>query len=60
MKKIQLIIVLVAALSLFLLSGCGEDGDGKIVTKEPKKELSEIPPRNNWFHMNTPGSDNEE
>ncbi len=48
MKTNYLFIVLVAALSLFLVSGCSEDGDGKIVTKEPKKELSEIPPRKNW------------
>ena len=51
MKTNYLIIVLIAALSLFLLSGCGEDGDGKIVTKEPKKELSEIPPRQNWLEI---------
>ena len=48
MKKIQLIMVLVTALSLFLLSGCGEDGDGKLEMKEPKRELSEIPERKGW------------
>ena len=47
MKKSQLIIVLVAVLLLFLLSGCEEPGKG-IVTKEPKKELSEIPERKGW------------
>jgi len=51
MKTNHLIIALVTALSLFLLSGCGEDGDGKIVTKEPKKELNEIPPRKNWLEI---------
>lgn len=35
-------------LLLFLLSGCGEDGDGKIVMKEPRKELSELPERKAW------------
>ena len=49
MKKSYLVMVLVAAMSLFLLSACGEDGDGKIVMKEPKRELSEIPERKSWF-----------
>lgn len=48
MKKNNLIIVLIAVLLLFLLSGCGEDGDGKIVMKEPRKELSELPERKAW------------
>jgi len=48
MNTNYLIIVLVVGLSLFLVSGCSEDGDGKIVTEEPKKELSEIPQRKNW------------
>ena len=48
MKKSQLIIMLVAVLSLFLLSACGEDGDGKIVMKEPRKELSDMPQGKNW------------
>ncbi len=47
MKKSQLIVVLVAVLSLFLLSGC-EDGDGKLEMKEPKRELSDIPERRGW------------
>ncbi len=48
MKKSKLIIVIVAALSLFLLSACGEDGDGKLEMKEPKRELSDIPERKGW------------
>ncbi len=48
MKKIHLVIVNIAVLSLFLLSGCGEDGDGKIEMKEPRKDLSEMPQGNNW------------
>lgn len=60
MKKSQLIIVFIAVLSLFLLSACGEDGDGKIEMKEPKKELSDMPQENNWFDTRPPGLDNEE
>lgn len=48
MKNIRLIIVLVAVLSLFLLSGCGKDGDGKLEMKEPKKDLSSMPPGIIW------------
>jgi hypothetical protein len=33
---------------LLLLSGCGKDGDGKLEMKEPKKELSEMPPGIKW------------
>ncbi len=51
MKKIQPVIVIVAVLSLLLLSACGEDGDGKIVMKEPRKELSEMPERKNWLEI---------
>ena len=51
MKKIQPVIVMVAVLSLLLLSACGEDGDGKIVMKEPRKELSEMPERKNWLEI---------
>jgi len=49
MKKIHLVMVLVTALLLFLLPGCGEDGDGKIEMKEPRKELSDMPERKSWF-----------
>jgi hypothetical protein len=30
------------------LSGCYKDGDGKLELKEPKKELSEMPPGVAW------------
>jgi len=52
MKTKHLIIVLIAVLSLFLLSGCGKDGDGQLDVKEPMKELSEMPQGKDWF--NTP------
>ncbi|SOD22203.1 hypothetical protein [Nitrosomonas ureae] len=48
MKKSDLRIVVVCLLSLLLLSGCYKDGDGKIELKEPKKELSEMPPGIRW------------
>ncbi|MBA3754708.1 MAG: hypothetical protein H0X02_00090 [Nitrosomonas sp.] len=50
MKTNQITIITIAALLLFTLIGCGDnvDGDGKIVLKEPKKELSEMPERKNW------------
>ncbi len=48
MNTNYLIIVLVAVLSLFLVSSCGKDGDGQLDVKEPMKELSELPPRINW------------
>ena len=48
MKKHYLNIAVVGLSALFLLSGCGKDGDGKLEMKEPKKELSEMPERKNW------------
>ncbi len=49
MKKSDLSIAVMCLLSLLLLSGCYKDGDGKLELKEPKKELSEMPERKNWF-----------
>ena len=48
MKKGHLIIAIICSLSLLLLSGCYKDGDGKLELKEPKKELSEMPPGIRW------------
>ncbi len=48
MKKIYLSIAVICSLSLLLLSGCYKDGDGKLELKEPKKELSEMPPGIRW------------
>ncbi|MDO9013084.1 MAG: hypothetical protein Q7U78_14975 [Gallionella sp.] len=48
MKKGHLIIAVICLLSLLLLSGCYKDGDGKLELKEPKKELSEMPPGIRW------------
>ena len=48
MKKSHLIITTTCSLSLLLLSGCYKDGDGKLELKEPKKELSEMPPGIVW------------
>ena len=48
MKKGYLIIAIICSLSLLLLSGCYKDGDGKLELKEPKKELSEMPPGIRW------------
>ena len=47
MKKSHLIIAIICSVSL-LLSGCYKDGDGKLELKEPKKELSEMPPGIVW------------
>jgi len=48
MKKGHLSIAVICSLSLLLLSGCYKDGDGKLELKEPKKELSEMPPGIVW------------
>ena len=48
MKKGHLIIAVICSLTLLLLSGCYKDGDGKLELKEPKKELSEMPPGIRW------------
>jgi hypothetical protein len=48
MKKGYLIIAVICSLTLLLLSGCYKDGDGKLELKEPKKELSEMPPGIRW------------
>ena len=48
MKNRDLSIVVVGLSALLLLSGCGKDGDGKLEMKEPKKELSEMPPGIVW------------
>ena len=47
MKKSDLSIAVIC-LSSLLLSGCSKDGDGKLELKEPKKELSEMPPGIRW------------
>ncbi len=48
MKKRDIGLVVVCLSALLLLSGCGKDGDGKLEMKEPKKELSEMPPGIVW------------
>ncbi|WMJ10111.1 hypothetical protein [Nitrosomonas sp. sh817] len=48
MKNSDLGIAVMCLLSLLLLSGCYKDGDGKLELKEPKKELSEMPPGIRW------------
>jgi hypothetical protein len=48
MQKSDLSIAVMCLLSLLLLSGCYKDGDGKLELKEPKKELSEMPPGIRW------------
>lgn len=48
MKNRDLSIVVVGLSALLLLSGCGKDGDGKLEMKDPKKELSEMPPGIVW------------
>ncbi|MER0171984.1 MULTISPECIES: hypothetical protein [Nitrosomonas] len=48
MKKSHLFVAVICSLSLLLLSGCYKDGDGKLELKEPKKELSEMPPGIRW------------
>lgn len=57
MKNSDLRIAVVCLLSLFLLSGCSKDGDGKLELKEPKKELSEMPERKNWSVRDAEGFD---
>ena len=48
MKKRDIGFFVVCSLSFLLLSGCGKDCDGKLELKEPKKELSEMPPGIVW------------
>jgi len=48
MKKSHLFVAVICSMSLLLLSGCYKDGDGKLELKEPKKELSEMPPGIVW------------
>ena len=48
MKNGHLIIAVICSLFWLLLSGCYKDGDGKLELKEPKKELSEMPPGIVW------------
>jgi hypothetical protein len=48
MEKNHLIIAVICSLSLLLLSGCYKDGDGQLELKEPKRELSEMPPGIIW------------
>ena len=57
MKKSDLSIAVICLSSLFLLSGCSKDGDGKLELKEPKKELSEMPERKNWSIKDAEGFD---
>ncbi|MCW5599998.1 hypothetical protein [Nitrosomonas sp.] len=51
MKKICFIFVAICSAYLLLLSGCSNDGDGKLEMKEPRKELNELPQGKNWFEM---------
>lgn len=48
MKKRNFALAMVGLSALLLLSGCGKDGDGKLEMKQPKKELSEMPPGIVW------------
>lgn len=46
MKILQIITITAIAASFLALIGC--DTDGQIELKEPKKELSEMPPSTVW------------
>ncbi len=48
MKNNVLRALVVFWIAAVMLSGCGKDGDGKLEMKEPKKELSEMPPGIKW------------
>ena len=48
MRKRNLVLAMVGLSALLLLTGCYKDGDGKLEMKEPKKELSEMPPGIVW------------
>ena len=48
MKKRNFVLAVVGLSILLLLVGCGKDGDGKLEMKQPKKELSEMPPGIVW------------
>lgn len=52
MKKNVLHALVVFWVVAVMLSGCGKDGDGKLEMKEPKKELSEMPPGIVWDASN--------
>ena len=46
MKILQIIIITLFITSFLALTGC--DTDGQIELKEPRKELSEMPPSKVW------------
>lgn len=48
MKNRETGLLIMCLLALLLLSGCGKDGDGKLEMKEPRKELSDMPPGIRW------------
>ena len=47
MKLLNIFLITIVTISFLLLSGC-EPTDGKLELKEPKKELSEMPPGIVW------------
>ncbi len=58
MRTIQLVIITIAAALFLSLTGCQEP-KGYIELKEPKKELSDMPARENWLDMPLPIPTNE-
>ena len=47
MKTINMLIIAIIAISVLVLTGC-EKTDDQLKLKEPRKELSEMPPGIRW------------
>jgi len=47
MKIINMLMIAIIAISVLILTGC-EKTDGKVELKEPRKELSDMPPGIRW------------
>lgn len=47
MKITNILVITVIAISILILTGCDKT-DGKLELKEPRKELSDMPPGIRW------------
>lgn len=56
MKSTIVSLMMIGMISVLVLAGC-EPTDGKLELKEPRKELSEMPERQNWSVRDAEGFD---